>query len=39
MESSAATTMLLDPCAINEIALAPDRVVVMRVNETAQLRI
>lgn len=28
-----------DPCAINEIALAPDRVVVMRVNETAQLRI
>jgi phosphoserine phosphatase len=27
-----------DPCAINEIAVAPDRVVVVRVNETAHLR-
>lgn len=28
-----------DPCAINEMALAPDRVVVLRVNETAHLRL
>lgn len=28
-----------DPCAINEIAAAPDRVVAVRVNETAHLRI
>jgi len=28
-----------DPCAINEVAVAPDRVVVVRVNETAHLRI
>jgi broad specificity phosphatase PhoE len=28
-----------DPCAINEIAVAPDRVVVVGLNETAHLRI
>jgi broad specificity phosphatase PhoE len=28
-----------DPCAINEIAVAPDRVTVVRINETAHLRI
>jgi broad specificity phosphatase PhoE len=27
-----------DPCAINEIAVASDRVAVIRVNETAHLR-
>jgi probable phosphoglycerate mutase len=27
-----------DPCAINEISVAPDRIVVVRVNETAHLR-
>jgi probable phosphoglycerate mutase len=28
-----------DPCAINEIVVAPDRVVAVRVNETAHLRV
>jgi broad specificity phosphatase PhoE len=28
-----------DPCAINEIAMASDRIVVARVNETGHLRV
>jgi phosphoserine phosphatase len=36
---SAYWTLKQDPCAINEITVAPDRIVVARVNETAHLRI
>jgi len=36
---SAYWTLAQDPCAINEIIVAPDRVVAVRVNETAHLRV
>jgi broad specificity phosphatase PhoE len=36
---SAYWTLAQDPCAINQIAAAPDRVVVMGLNETAHLRL